>query len=61
MRISGVQLFFSDSGYQLRQDDPSALKDIVEIVHGKVAAQDKETVRFVKHLLLHPIPSHSLP
>jgi nucleolar MIF4G domain-containing protein 1 len=26
-----------DSGQQLRQDDPSALKDIIEIVQGKVS------------------------
>ena len=29
-----------DSGQQLRQDDPSALKDIIEIVQGKVSDKD---------------------
>lgn len=29
-----------DSGQQLRQDDPSALKDIIGIVHTKVSNQD---------------------
>ena len=28
-----------DSGQQLRQDDPSALKDIIEIVQGKVSIE----------------------
>lgn len=30
----------ADSGQQLRQDDPSALKDIIEIVQGKISIKD---------------------
>jgi hypothetical protein len=30
----------ADSGQQLRQDDPSALKDIIEIVQRKVSIKD---------------------
>lgn len=30
----------TDSGQQLKQDDPSALKDIIEIVQGKVSTKD---------------------
>jgi len=30
-----------DSGQQLRRDDPSALKDIIEIVQGKVSMKDE--------------------
>ena len=29
-----------DSGQQLKQDDPSALKDIIDIVQGKVSIKD---------------------
>lgn len=39
-----------DSGQQLRQDDPSALKDIIEIVQKKISTKD-EAVRFVDHAL----------
>lgn len=41
-------LIASDSGQQLRQDDPSALKDIVDIVHTKITEKDKSTIRYLQ-------------
>lgn len=38
----------SDSGQQLRQDDPTALKDIIDIVQKRVGARDEKTLRYVK-------------
>lgn len=35
----------ADSGQQLRQDDPSALKDIIGLVQAKAAAQDEGFLR----------------
>lgn len=37
----------SDSGQQLRHDDPAALKDIIEIVQKKVAGKDDQDLRYV--------------
>lgn len=34
-----------DSGQQLRQDDPSALKDIIQIVQGRVSTEDNGVIR----------------
>lgn len=39
-------LITSDSGQQLRQDDPSALKDIVDIVQTKIDGKDKSMIRY---------------
>ncbi|KAF8529830.1 hypothetical protein JB92DRAFT_2782635 [Gautieria morchelliformis] len=33
-----------NSGQQLRQDDPSALKDIIQIVHAKMSNKQQETI-----------------
>jgi nucleolar MIF4G domain-containing protein 1 len=38
--ITNIIRLTIDSGQQLRQDDPSALKDIIEIVKGKVSIED---------------------
>jgi nucleolar MIF4G domain-containing protein 1 len=46
-RISWLSLLsIQDSGLQLRLDDPSALKDIIQIVQTKVSSQD-DALRFV--------------
>jgi len=37
-----------DSGQQLRQDDPSALKDIIDIVQKKVSGRDERSLRCVR-------------
>lgn len=37
MRDVHMTKWMVDSGQQLRQDDPSALKDIVQLVQNKVA------------------------
>jgi len=37
-----------DSGQQLRQDDPSALKDIIDIVQKKVSGWDERSLRCVR-------------
>ena len=34
---------WEDSGLQLRQDDPSALKDIIQLVHSKVPERSGDT------------------
>jgi hypothetical protein len=34
-----------DSGQQLRQDDPSALKDIIDIVQKKVTGKDETSLK----------------
>lgn len=31
--------FLTDSGHQLRQDDPTALKSIIQIVHSKLPSE----------------------
>lgn len=36
-----------DSGQQLRHDDPSALKDIIDIVQKRVAGKDEKSLRYV--------------
>jgi hypothetical protein len=47
-------MYFVDSGQQLRQDDPSALKDIIALVQTKLSNQD-ELLRFYQQsLLLRP-------
>ena len=43
---------FQDSGQQLRQDDPSALRDIIQIVQSRASAGDDEP-RCVNYLLLY--------
>ena len=45
---------FIDSGQQLRQDDPSALKDIINVVQGKIATGNN-TIRY--YLTSRPLPS----
>lgn len=52
--------FITDSGQQLRQDDPSALKDIIEIVQGKISTTD-DAVRFDQSFFFRDIPQASLP
>jgi nucleolar MIF4G domain-containing protein 1 len=38
-------IWIIDSGQQLRQDDPSALKDIIQIVQGRVSTEDNGVMR----------------
>lgn len=40
-----ILTFYPDSGQQLRQDDPSALKDIIQIVQNKVSDKN-EALRY---------------
>lgn len=44
--MSDGSLICSDSGQQLRQDDPSALKDIIQIVQDKVSDKSDD-LRFL--------------
>jgi nucleolar MIF4G domain-containing protein 1 len=47
--ILGLPLIHtSDSGQQLRHDDPAALKDIIEIVQKKVAQKDDKDLRYLQ-------------
>lgn len=46
-----TDIIFADSGQQLRQDDPSALKDIINIVQGKIVSR-KDAVRYYSDRLL---------
>lgn len=39
-----------DSGQQLRHDDPSALKDIIDVVQKKIAGKDEKSLRYVYRL-----------
>ena len=39
--LEHILMFVLDSGQQLRQDDPSALKDIIDIVQKKASGQDE--------------------
>jgi nucleolar MIF4G domain-containing protein 1 len=46
-----------DSGQQLRQDDPNALKDIVQIVQNKTSGVEKTSKCGVfDHNIIHPPP-----
>lgn len=47
---------FEGSGPQLRSDDPTALKDIIQIVQEKTAGMDTATMRFVSSSPLPPSP-----
>jgi nucleolar MIF4G domain-containing protein 1 len=46
-------MFVVDSGQQLRHDDPSALKDIIDIVQKKVAGKDENSLRWVRFLTVY--------
>ena len=48
--------FVLDSGQQLRQDDPTALKDIVTLAQTRVAGH-ADTMRYHR-VLSNPPPSH---
>ena len=45
--LGHILKFVLDSGQQLHQDDPSTLKDIVDIVQKKVSGQDERSLRCV--------------
>src|ERR1700676_500116 len=47
---SMLTVLWADSGQQLRQDDPVALKDIIAIVQTKLSNQD-ELLKYVYHPL----------
>jgi 2,3-bisphosphoglycerate-independent phosphoglycerate mutase len=49
--VTLTDIIFADSGQQLRQDDPSALKDIINIVQGKIVSR-KDAVRYYSDQLL---------
>ena len=45
--------FFIDSGSQLRQDDPSALKEIIQLIQTVMAKTDPQRLTYAYlHLLL---------
>jgi len=45
-QVRKSDLLYTDSGQQLRQDDPSALKDIIQIVQTKLAGKE-DSIRCV--------------
>jgi len=48
MVLEQILMSMLDSGQQLRQDDPSALKDIIDIVQKKVSGRDERSLRCVR-------------
>lgn len=42
-------LLRTDSGYQLRSDDPSALKEIIQVVHSKLPEQSNALRYLISH------------
>lgn len=58
----GLTLLFSDAGQQLRQDDPSALKDIIQIVQNKMYNKEQSSIRYALaslHVFISPLSFHS--